>query len=299
MTEAIERIIAEIAGEKSDGATSLALRGLDAMELLCGELPDDPAVALPRIRGLAKRIDRLRPSMAAIGSQAVLAAARAAALVAEGLPPVAALSQAVRTERDMLGQASPTIAGLVADALGPGGVIATCSWSVTAMRVLLAVRPSRIIIGEGHKLGDGLRAAKWLAARGIETTVVPDAALPEAVRAARATLVGADQVLADGSVVNRSSTFSMALAARHFGVPFYVVCQRIKLSGNATAEIEESPRLFGELPPGVAAWSPLFDVTPATLVDAYFTESGRLSPAEAGEVGAGIARLRDELYSRL
>jgi ribose 1,5-bisphosphate isomerase len=299
MTEAIERIIAEIAGEKSDGATSLALRGLDAMELLCGELPDDPAVALPRIRGLAKRIDRLRPSMAAIGSQAVLAAARAAALVAEGLPPVAALSQAVRTERDMLGQASPTIAGLVADALGPGGVIATCSWSVTAMRVLLAVRPSRIIIGEGHKLGDGLRAAKWLAARGIETTVVPDAALPEAVRVARATLVGADQVLADGSVVNRSSTFSMALAARHFGVPFYVACQRIKLSGNATAEIEESPRLFGELPPGVAAWSPLFDVTPAMLVDAYFTESGRLSPAEAGEVGAGIARLRDELYSRL
>jgi translation initiation factor eIF-2B subunit delta len=298
MTEAIERVIAEIAGEKSDGASSLALRGLDALELLCGELPDDPTAAISRVRHLAMRIDRLRPSMAAIGSQAVLAAARAAGLVADGLPPVAALSQAVRTERDMLGQASATIAGLVADELGPGGVIATCSWSVTAMRVLLAVRPSRIIIGEGHKLGDGLRAAKWLAARGIETMVVPDAALPEAVRVARAVLVGADQVLADGAVVNRSSTFSMALAARHFGVPFYVVCQRIKLSGNATAEIEESRHLFGELPAGVTAWSPLFDVTPATLVDAYFTESGRLSPAEAGEVGAGIARLRAELYAR-
>jgi len=298
MTEAIERIIAEIAGEKSDGATSLALRGLDALEILCAELPDDPAAAMARVRGLAVRIDRLRPSMAAIGSQAVLAAARAAALVAEGLPPVAALSQAVRVERDMLGQASATIAGLVADELGPGGVIATCSWSVTAMRVLLAVRPSRIVIGEGHKLGDGLRAAKWLAARGIEAVVVPDAALPEAVRGARVTLVGADQVLADGSVVNRSSTFSMALAAHHFGVPFYVACQRIKLSGNATAEIEESRHLFGDLPAGVAAWSPLFDVTPAGLVDAYFTESGRLSPSEAGEVGAGIARLRADLYAR-
>ena len=236
--------------------------------------------------------------MAAIGSQAVLAAARTAALVADGLPPVAALSQAIRTERDMLGQASATIAGIVAEELGAGGAIATCSWSVTAMRVLLAVQPSRIVIGEGHRLGDGLRAAKWLAARGIQTTVVPDAALPEAVRGVRAVLVGADQVLADGSVVNRSSTFSMALAARHFGVPFYVACQRIKLSGNATAEIEEALRLFGDLPAGVAAWSPLFDVTPAALVDAYFTESGRLSPAEAGEVGAGIARLRAELYAR-
>ncbi|MCK9458965.1 MAG: hypothetical protein M0R80_04940 [Proteobacteria bacterium] len=298
MTAAIERIIEEIAGEKSDGATSLALRGLDAMELLCAELPDDPAAALDRVRDLAIRIDRLRPSMAAIGSQAVLAAARATALLAEGVPPAAALSQAIRTEREMLGQASATIAGLVADELGPGGVVATCSWSVTAMRALLAVRPSRIVIGEGHRLGDGLRAAKWLAARGFALSVVPDAALPDAVRAARAVLVGADQVLADGSVVNRSSTLSMALAARHFGVPFYVACQRIKLSGNATAEIEESPHLFGELPAGVSAWSPLFDVTPAALVDAYFTESGRLSPSEAGEVGAGIARLRAELYAR-
>jgi translation initiation factor eIF-2B subunit delta len=299
MSDAIERIIAEIAGDKSDGATSLALRGLDALEQLGDALPDDPEAALARVRALAARIDRLRPSMAAIGSQAVLATARAAGLVADGLPPFAARAQAVRTERDMLGQASATIAGLVADELGPGGAIATCSWSVTAMRVLLATRPDRIVIGEGHRLGDGLRAAKWLAARGIETTVVPDAALPDAVRGARACLVGADQVLADGAVVNRSSTLSMALAARHFGVPFYVACQRIKLSGNAVAEIELSPGLFGELPPGVTAWSPLFDVTPAALIDAYFTESGRLSPAEAGEVGAGIARLRADLYARL
>jgi translation initiation factor 2B subunit (eIF-2B alpha/beta/delta family) len=297
MSEAIERVIAEIAGEKSDGATSLALRGLDAMELLCDGLPDDPAAALERARGLARRIDRLRPSMAAIGAQAVLAVARAEALVAEGVPTVAALAQAIRTEREMLGQASATIAGLVADRLGPGGTIATCSWSVAAMRALLAVRPSRIVVGEGHRLGDGLRAAKWLAARGIDALVVPDAALPEAVRGARACLVGADQVLADGSVVNRSSTFPMALAARHFGVPFYVACQRIKLSGNATAEIEASQQLFGDLPAGVAAWSPLFDVTPAALVDAYFTESGPLSPAEAGEVGAGIAGLRAALYA--
>ena len=63
MSEAIERIIAEIAGEKTDGASSLALRGLDAMELLCDELPDDPGSALLSVRDLVMRIDRLRPSM--------------------------------------------------------------------------------------------------------------------------------------------------------------------------------------------------------------------------------------------
>ena len=293
--ENVERILAEIAGEKADGASSLSLRGLDALEMLAGDLPDERRAALAQIRSLALRIDRLRPSMAAIGSQAILAAHRAAASIAEGIPPTAALSQAVRSEREMLGQASATIAGLVADELGPGGVIATCSWSVTSMRVLLAVRPSRILIGEGHRLGDGLRSAKWLAARGLEVTVVPDAALPDVVRGARAVLVGADQVVADGALINRCSTFSMALAARHFGVPFYVACQRIKLSGNRASEIEESKPLFGELPPGVTARAPMFDLTPAELVDAYFTESGRLSAAEAGEIGAVIAKMRAEI----
>jgi translation initiation factor 2B subunit (eIF-2B alpha/beta/delta family) len=298
MLENIERILDEIAGDKSDGATSLSLRGLDALDMLSAELPDDRVEALALIRALALRIDGIRPSMAAIGGQAILAVQRAASSIAEGLAPGAALSRAVRVEREMLGQAAATIAGLAADELGPGGVIATCSWSVTALRALLAVRPTRILIGEGHRLADGLRSARWLAARGLEVTVVPDAALPDVVRGARAVLVGADQVLADGSLINRCSTFSMALAARHFGVPFFVACQRIKLSGNRASEIEETGTLFGDLPQGVTVRSPMFDLTPAVFVGAYLTESGRLTPAEAGEVGAAIARLRAELVAR-
>jgi len=299
MIQNIERILAEIAEEKSDGATSLALRGLDALEMLSADLPDDREEALVRIRALARRIDEIRPSMAAIGSQAILAVQRAAGSMAEGVSPAAALSRSVRIEREMLGQASATIAGLVADELGAGGVIATCSWSVTAMRVLLAVRPSKILIGEGHRLGDGLRSAKWLAARGLDVTVVPDGALPDVVRGARAVLVGADQVLSDGSLINRCSTFSLALAARHFGVPFYVACQRIKLSGNRASEIELARPLFGDLPAGVTAFSPMFDLTPGSFVDAYFTESGRLTAPEAGDVGAAIAGLRADLLKRV
>jgi len=288
----VEAILTEIAEERSDGATSLAARGLDAIELLADDLPAERDQALERITALTRRIDGLRPSVAAIGVQAVLALARTQALVAQGMGPSFALRQAVRIERETLGQADQTIASLARREVGAGGVLVSCSWSVTAARCLVAIKPERVVVGEGHRLGDGLRCAKWLAARGLEVLVVPDGALPSAVEGARAVIVGADQVLADGSVINRCCTFPLALAAQHFGVPFFVACQRIKLGGRTAAPIEETPGLFGVLPEGVTSRVPLFDVTPRVLVRGVITESGLLSPGEAGEVGARIADLR-------
>ena len=292
MNPRIEQIVSGIATDKSDGATTLAGRGLDALEVLADDLSTDPTAAVAEMAMLAGLLDNLRPSMAAIGVQAVLAVTRCRALIAQGLAPAAALRQAILKERETLGQANLTIAGLAAQQFGTGGLFVTCSWSVTAMRALVTIRPAGVRIGEEHRLGDGLRAAKWLAARGLEVEVVPDAALPCQVAGARAVLVGADQVLADGGVINRCSTFSLALAARHFDVPFYVACQRIKLGGKQRGAIEEGPGLFGALPEGVRGRVPLFDLTPADLVTGILTESGLLSPGEATEVGAGIAALR-------
>jgi len=290
---AVEAILAEIAEEQSDGATSLALRGLDALETLADDLHEDRQPALDRISELAARIDALRPALAAIGVQAVLALARTQALVAQGMAPRPALRQAIRVERETLGQANATISSLARRELGAGGALVTCSWSVTAARCLVAIKPERVLVAEGHRLGDGLRCAKWLAARGLEVEVMPDGALPSMVGGSRAVIVGADQVLADGSVVNRCNTFPVALAANHFGVPFYVACQRIKLGGRTSAPIEESPGLFGVLPEGVTSRVPLFDVTPGSLLRGVITESGVLSPAEAGEIGSRIAELRE------
>ncbi len=292
---AILDIIAKISGDKSDGATSLALRGLDALELLSSTIPEDCEDPRSVILELTAKIDSLRPSMAAIGVQAILASNRAFSFIGEGMSPGPALRRAVNTEREILGQANATIAGLAARELGTGGTLISCSWSVTAMRAVVALEPEKVFLGEGHRLGDGLRAAKWLAARGLEVVVVPDGALPTVVPLGRVVLVGADQVLSDGSVINRCSTLSLALAARYSGVPLVVACQRIKLCGREEARIEEGGNLFGDLPRGVTAQVPLFDLTPARLVDSILTESGRLTAGEAGAVGAGIATLRARL----
>ena len=162
----IKIILDDIRGDKSDGATSLAIRGRDALEALCGNLPDEVDDALALMIGLVGTIDSLRPSMAAIGVQTVLAVNRAISMIGEGMQPSSALRKAVIAEREILGQANTTIAALALKELGTGGTIVTCSWSVTAMRTVVALSPARVFVGEGHRMGDGLRASRWLAARG-------------------------------------------------------------------------------------------------------------------------------------
>jgi translation initiation factor 2B subunit (eIF-2B alpha/beta/delta family) len=291
----IEKILEFISVNRLDGATSLAGRGLDALDALARCLP--PASAGREARALAARIDALRPSMASVGVQAALAVARAESLAAQGMPWSRALAEAVLKERETLGQADDAIAAIAAQHLGRGGAVVSCSWSVTALRAIVALKPALVRIGHGWPLGDGLRSAAWLAARGLKAEVLPDGCLAAAVDGARIVLVGADHVLADGSIVNRASTCLLALAARHADVPFFAACQRIKLAGRVSPQIEELGGALGDLPDGVSCRAPLFDVTPAHLVTSVITESGVLSTAEAGEIGRSIDAVRRRILA--
>ena len=100
-----------------------------------------------------------------------------------------------------------------------------------------------------------------------------------------AVLVGADRIARNGDTANKLGTFSLALAAREFGVPFYVVAPRssfdLSIAGGDQIPIEERAGeevlSWGGLrstPMGAAAWNPAFDVTPAALIAGWVTERG-------------------------
>ena len=116
-------------------------------------------------------------------------------------------------------------------------------------------------------LADG--AASFLLARGSVAWVV----------------VGADRVAANGDVANKIGTYSLAVSARHHGVRFMVAApvSTIDPDCHDGAEIpieERSPtellRLGGQhiAASGAEAWNPVFDITPAALVDVLVTERG-------------------------
>ncbi|MFO8073014.1 MAG: hypothetical protein R6V85_14170 [Polyangia bacterium] len=298
MSRRLEELLEAIRSDTDSGATSLAVCALETLEIAAGDLPCESREALSTIDDLAVRIDNLRPSMAAVGSAAFRVAIEARRAVLSGAPPRAALERAARDELELIRAADERIAALAVCELGEVGTAVTCSWSATALACLERLRPELVLIGEGHSLGDGRRAARRMVENGLEVELTTDGALPAAVERADAVLVGADQILADGSLVNRAGTFPLALAARRFEVPFYAVCQRLKLAGRKEASIEEHPAdLAGESPPGARVSCPLFDVTPPDLLGAVLTETGRLTASRAGRAGAEIARRRAELRS--
>ena len=98
-------------------------------------------------------------------------------------------------------------------------------------------------------------------------------------------VVGADRVAANGDVANKIGTYSLAVSARHHGVGFMVVAPTSSIDPHcpdgAAIPIEErsaaellwlGERRIAAL--GAEAWNPVFDLTPAALVDVLVTERG-------------------------
>ena len=106
---------------------------------------------------------------------------------------------------------------------------------------------------------------------------------------ADAVFIGADRIAANGDTANKVGSFSLALAAKHAGVPFIVVAPEstVDMSTASGADIEIEDRGVDEVagfggvrtaPEGIAAVNPAFDVTPNELITAIVTERRVILP---------------------
>ena len=113
-------------------------------------------------------------------------------------------------------------------------------------------------------------------------------------------IVGSDRITANGDVANKIGTYSLAVLAKYHGVKFMVVAPTstfdMTLSSGADIPIEE--RTADEVltiggraiaPSGCAAFNPVFDVTPAGLVDAIVTEKGVIETPTLASVAAVVS----------
>jgi methylthioribose-1-phosphate isomerase len=98
-------------------------------------------------------------------------------------------------------------------------------------------------------------------------------------------IVGADRITANGDTANKIGTYSLAVLAKHHGIPFYVAAPMSTLDYEMEtgAEIEIEQRSSDEVvfiggkrmvPEGVPALHPAFDVTPHELITAIITDKG-------------------------
>jgi len=173
--------------------------------------------------------------------------------------------------------------------------VLTLSRSGTALSALREADLRKLFVAESRPGNEGIGVAEALAAEKT-VTLHTDAAVAHVLHEAAvdAVLVGADTVLPDGSVVNKTGTRAAALAADRDGVPFYVVAASDKVTTDETVPLESGDRAAvydGDATVDVR--NPTFDVTPPELVERVVTERGALSPDEVSDVADELRGLAE------
>jgi methylthioribose-1-phosphate isomerase len=185
------------------------------------------------------------------------------------------------------------------------GALATGGYG-TALGVMRAAREQgkrvRVVACETRPVLQGARLTAWELARdGFDVTLVTDSMVAQLLRRGGVDLVvvGADRIARNGDVANKIGTYGVACLARLHDVPFYVAAPfstvDLACPDGASIPIEQRSErevlFFGDravapLLDNVHADNPAFDVTPARLVRAIFTERGEVSPPSEGALSA-------------
>lgn len=150
----------------------------------------------------------------------------------------------------------------------------------------------------------GSRLTAWeLQKDGIPVTLNADSVAATLMKQGKVSwvIVGADRITANGDVANKIGTYSLAVLAKHHGVRFMVVAPTTTFDpnlphGSAIPIEERGPEevvaVKGQqiAPPGIAVYNPVFDVTPAELIDAIVTERGVVEHPTTEGVAALLAQ---------
>ena len=147
----------------------------------------------------------------------------------------------------------------------------------------------KVFSDETRPLLQGARLTAYeLHSAGIDVTSICDSAAPTVMRNGwvQAVFVGCDRVAANGDFANKIGTSAVALAAKRFGIPFYVCAptSTIDLGTKSGSEIvieerdgKEVSHMWYEKPmiaDGVKIYNPAFDVTDHDLVTGFVIEYG-------------------------
>lgn len=268
-----------------------------------------PAEAADKLEPALQRLNAARPT--AVNLAWALARMRAALKTAgsdwRGVLELEALAIA---EEDLA--ANRHMGELGAALIGEGsGVLTHCNTGSlatagfgTALGVIRAGvaqgRIGKVYAGETRPWQQGARLTAWeLLQDGIPATLIADSAASHLMKtgAVQWVIVGADRICANGDTANKIGTYQLAIAARHHGAKFMVVAPSSTVdmatpNGDAIHIEERDPgELLGiagtrTVAEGVPAWNPVFDVTPASLIDAIVTEKGVIEQPEEARMRA-------------
>ncbi len=282
MSSDIEQRIAMVRNDREHGSRWLVRQTILILRDLANAKMASPDEQMRQLRQSGRALAQARPAMAA------LASAVGRILSTHGGPD--AIAQAA----DQLLQDYDTAIERIAEHARPylSGYILTCSLSGTILDVLKTNRQQieQLIVLEGRPRYEGREMARAFAAAGFSVTLLTDAQADIFIPRCHAVVVGADSVLANGDVLNKAGTALLAWSARGHNIPFYVLCETLKISAQdwpqnpdqqeAMLEEKEAREVLEQSLSGVSARNFYFDHTPHSLIDKIITERGMLDGSQ-------------------
>jgi methylthioribose-1-phosphate isomerase len=258
----------------------------DFFDLVAADL-ERLEVARPTAVNLAWAVSIMRDTLARLRNEPIDAIVRETANAACAIHAAdrAANLTMGRLGADLLPSSARVLTHCNAGALATGGF-------GTALGVVRVAnhdgKLNRLYACETRPWLQGARLTAWeLLHDGIDVTLLADSAASFLMQGGELDwiVVGADRVAANGDVANKIGTYALAVAAQHHGVKFMVVApaSTIDMDTGTGADIPVEWRSADELtrfqgrnvaPAGASVWNPVFDVTPARLVDVLVTEKG-------------------------
>lgn len=172
------------------------------------------------------------------------------------------------------------------------GALATSEYGTGLGPLLLGKEKGynfKVFCDETRPLLQGARLTAYeLTKAGIDTTVICDnmASLVMKQGKINAVLVGTDRIAANGDIANKIGTSGVAILAKHYGIPFYVLGPYSTIDYNCPTgdDIVIEERDADEIktmwykkpmaPKEAKCYNPAFDVTDNSMITAIITDRG-------------------------
>jgi ribose 1,5-bisphosphate isomerase len=284
--EKLEERIAMVRNDREHGSRWLVHETISILYDIATQPTSSPEESLRQLQRAGKELSQARPAMAALAG-----AVRRILNTSGGLEGMAREAAQLLKEYDsaierITGYASPLLYGTVM----------THSLSGTVLAVLTAcvAQIERVIVLEGRPRYEGREVALALSKSGASITLITDAQADIFVPVCHAIVVGADSILANGDILNKAGTALLAWAAHGHRIPFYVLCETLKISPQnwsgdpAQLEEKEATEVLEQHIPGVTVRNFYFDRTPSKLVTSVITEQGMIGRREIKQVASQL-----------
>eukprot|EP01113_Clastostelium_recurvatum_P019384 TRINITY_DN2284_c0_g1_i2.p1 TRINITY_DN2284_c0_g1~~TRINITY_DN2284_c0_g1_i2.p1 ORF type:complete len:349 (-),score=89.90 TRINITY_DN2284_c0_g1_i2:52-1098(-) len=221
----------------------------------------------------------------------------------------AAVIEAINEMLDEIKELYRNIASQAIEHIHADEVIMTFGTSRTVLEFLKAAarkRKFQVVVTESAPGFEGHQAALALSAAGIDTTVIPDAAIFAMMARVNKVIIGTHAVVANGGLIAPAGTDMLSIAAQHHAVPLLVCTGLYKLcplypqdqdtfndftSPAKIIKFEEADDLLDS----VQVQNPAFDYIPPERVGLFLTNLGGHNPSYIYRLLAGFYNPEDTL----